>query len=509
VSSAAQASIPFESFAAGSENWVAGDRRLARRICQALLLLPLFSLILLPEYVQGLGDPETKSALYTVTVGPLRMIDVVLLVLIAVHGLAWASSRRSRMSVPKELALPGLGFVAAIAFAMIYGWLHGGNNLFFDWRGLALGVGLYGVFAMWVQSPQEADWAVRLFAGYLALRMIWIFAGFARGGGDEIVGMRIPVFDGPTLSAIVFTALLALCLSDASASRGRALTWNILSAAAYVLVLLCFRRTFWTQLGIATLLLLMLQKKRRGRKLILATLAVVIATAALGPAFYERMQSMDFTQDESAFSQGNPDHVGEVLDAWEQALQRPLMGIGLGRSFQTARIQGWKEESVMVHNAPLHVWLKYGLLGLGCYLWFHAALLRWLWSRCHRSRSRAKARFIPRFIAKAEEAAERVREADPRQLKSASDDKKKALGRWPDRLYPRSHIPATCEGVPSDPNTTTAFTAAAFCYLTAQFVVSLGFTPWPYSSLQSTTLIAFVLAVAMRGAGTWNTPRYR
>ena len=64
---------------------------------------------------------------------------------------------------------------------------------------------------MWVQTRDEADWAVRLFAGYMALRIGWIYAEFARGGGDVIVGVRIPVFDGPTLSAIVFTASLALC----------------------------------------------------------------------------------------------------------------------------------------------------------------------------------------------------------------------------------------------------------------------------------------------------------
>ena len=55
------------------------------------------------------------------------------------------------------------------------------------------------------------------------------------------------------------------------------------------------------------------------------------------------------------------------------------MGIGLGTSYPTWHIRHWKPESVMVHNAVLHVWLKYGLAGLLCYLWFHVALLRWLY----------------------------------------------------------------------------------------------------------------------------------
>ena len=283
VSFVAQASLQIQGLATGIEIAGAGYRRSARRICQALILLPLFSLVLLPEYVQGLGDPASKSALYRVTLGPLRIVDLLLLGLIAAHGVAWASSRRLRVSVPRELALPGLGFMAAIAFAMIYGWLQGGDNLFFDWRALALGVGLYGVFGMWVQSEEEAGWAVQLFAGYIALRVSLIFVDFARGGGDVIVGVRIPVFDGPTLSAAVFAAVLALCLSDTSASRGRSLLWSATGAAGYLLVLMCFRRTFWTELGVATLLLLLAQKQRRARKLLLATAAIVGVAAALGP----------------------------------------------------------------------------------------------------------------------------------------------------------------------------------------------------------------------------------
>jgi len=42
----------------------------------------------------------------------------------------------------------------------------------------------------------------------------------------------------------------------------------------------------------------------------------------------------------------------------------------------------------------------------------------------------------------------------------------------------------------------TAFMGAAFAYLAAQFAMTLGFAPWPYSELQLTTLISFILAAA-------------
>ena len=61
-----------------------------------------------------------------------------------------------------------------------------------------------------------------------------------------------------------------------------------------------------------------MQKRGRGRKLLLALGAFLAVAAMLGPAFSERVQSMDFAKGDTEFSQGNPDHVGELLDAWDQ-----------------------------------------------------------------------------------------------------------------------------------------------------------------------------------------------
>jgi len=379
--------------------------------------------------------------------------------------------------------VPGLGFLSAIVVAMIYGLLHGGVNLFFDWRALALGIGLYCVFAMWLRRPEDAHSAVSLFAGYMGLRVAFIYAAFFRGGGDEIVGVRIPVFDGPTLSAIVFTAVLAVLMSDATGDRWQKLMWMSLGAASYMLVLLCFRRTFWAELGIATALLLLIQKRRRGRKLMRAMVALAVVSAILGPAFYARLQSLDITTHESEFSQDNADHVGEVLDAWEQVQQHPVMGIGLGRSFQTLRIQDWKEESVMVHNAPLHVWLKYGLLGLAGYVWFHFALFGWLYRQQREME----------FSLEAQDPSRGTFGAKAPRLLLARDGTAEAAPLHQDN----SEAGRIVDG-PSL-RASEAWLGAALVYLAAQFVVSMGFTPWPYSSVQSATLIAFVLAVTMTG----------
>jgi hypothetical protein len=159
---------------------------------------------------------------------------------------------------------------------------------------------------------------------------------------------------------------------------------------------------------------------------------VGLAAAMLGPPFFGRLQSFEVGQTDSEFSADNADHLGDLLDGWDQVRQSPLMGVGT--SYSTWRIRNWKSESVMVHNAPIHVWLKYGLGGLICYLWFHTRLFVCLY----------------------------------RQLKFASPFQ-------------------------------AAFLPAAFAYLVAQFVVTLGFAPWPYSELQLTTLISFILAACFMG----------
>ena len=109
-----------------------------------------FSLILLPEYSQILGDPGAKSILYRGAIGPLRVVDALMLIIIATHVIIGASSRRIRLHFPRTVAAPLLGFLFAIVIATLYGWLRGGTNLFFDWRALTLGVGMYGVFATWL-----------------------------------------------------------------------------------------------------------------------------------------------------------------------------------------------------------------------------------------------------------------------------------------------------------------------------------------------------------------------
>ncbi|MFZ0312112.1 MAG: O-antigen ligase family protein [Candidatus Korobacteraceae bacterium] len=403
---------------------------------RALISCILFSIIFLPEFVRdGVSD---LSLPYAKVAGGFRFIDLAILLLVFCHVVVLGCLRGKVVRFPQPLMMPGLAFLGCIAVAIAYGHSHGGSNFFFDWRGLALGIGLYFVWSLWLRNASDVAAVLRVFAVYMAARIGLLFALYLAGYRETLAGVPIPIFDGPVLSCIVFTALLAFRYRESCRGASK-LLWSGVALAAYLFVLLCFRRTYWGELAVGTFILLLLQKRHRIRNVVLLAGMVAVAAVILGASFSSRMRSLDVTRDDSDFSADNANHVYDLIDAWYQVQQSPVMGIGVGTSYSTWHIRNWKTESVMVHNAPLHVWLKYGIAGLICYVWFHLALLRWLYRR---------------------------------------------------------------STTVTSPHPT--FLAAAFAYLTAQFAMTLGFAPWPYSELQLTTLISFILAAA--AAATSDSP---
>lgn len=397
---------------------------------RSLIFCALFSTILLPEFVHE-GNGAAGSFVYSKAAAGFRFIDLGILGLFFIHLTALACTRRHIVRFPRALVVPGLAFLFCIVAGVTYGSRHGGSNVFFDWRALALGICLFFVWAFWIRTPFYVASAMRLFATYMAMRIVILYALYLTGRGETLFGLPVPIFDGPALSAIVFTALLAFRYQESVTRSLHRHLWMALAAAACLIVLLCFRRTYWGELAIGTGTLLLLQQRQRVRNLVLIGTMLCLAAIMLGKPFAARVQSLDFMQRDGDFSADNSDHLHDLQDAWDQVRQSPLMGIGLGTAYPTWRIRNWKNESVMVHNAPIHVWLKYGAAGLICYLWFHVALLHW--------------------------------------------------------LYVRAKYAAGNRG---------AFLSVAFAYLTAQFVVTLGFVPWPYSELQLTALTSFILAAA-------------
>lgn len=371
------------------------------------------------------------SAIYDKVLGGFRWIDLFLIVAI-LGTLILSRGNRREWILPKPLLKPASLFCAAWLFSIIYGLLRGGTNVFFDWRGIALGVGLVCVFSYWIDSPFALYSAVRSVLWIFAIRAIWIFLAYASGGGvtEPFESVRTPLFDGSTLSIACFMAVLGFSFTAEETRLLQKAIFLIPSLLASALVYISLRRTFWIELFIAVLILIFPNRKLRAAAISAFSGGLILAMALFPGILMERLKSFNVLEgnDASEYAATNLDHIGDLLDAWDQIQAHPITGLGQGYAYETDRIRVWKTESWMVHNAPLHVWLRYGITGLFAYLWFHIAVFRWI-----------------------------------RQVRSNPN-------RW-----------------------IVAFGRAGFAYLVAQFIARLGFAPWPYGETQSCIAIAFIL----------------
>ena len=427
----------------------AGAARKARRSPFGwVLFLVLFSLII-PREAAGI-DSASPAWIYLKAFGDFRWIDVIVFgVLGFVAALRIGSDRFFKLHAPKDMGRWSVLLGLAIVLSMVHGSLAGGTELFFDWQGLAVGVAFMLVLYQLVRTrPGAVRVAAFALIAVLVARAAYQLATFVAGTtGVTLQGVRIPVFDGPTLSNTVFVLIAAGCIA-VGWKRGPFSARVLCGGAALlalVLVVLAFRRTYWGEAFVGLVAILLVFNKRR--------LSALLALAALGVAllpylpgeFRLRAESANpFAAEENRYTVTNDDHLNDLRDAWDVIKQDPVLGYGLGRPYETERIENWKFTSWGVHNAVLHVWLRYGALGLVSYLALHLATLRWL------------LRLSRRFHTDSFE-------------------------RW--------------------------WLIAGFSYVTATLVVSLFASPWPYGASQNSMLIlgfvgtAFALQNQLPGRG--------
>jgi O-Antigen ligase len=398
-----------------------------RRYAASVLLFLLFACLWFREFNSFDGPP---GIIYVQLWGNFRLIDAFLFGIGAIHFVLMMIGHRSWLSIPSRLRWPALLFYGALLTGSVHGRMNGGVHLFFDSREFVLAGFLIPVFAYWIRTQRELEMAVRIFSFVMLCRLAYIFIAYLLGDGvtDVIAGVRTPIFDGPTVSGIGVMALMAFRFREtATRSAGRR-CWLILTLCGYLFVLASFRRTYWGELLIGTLILLILRRRIMLKNLGLVGLVLALAVAISGPMLYQRITNLAPTSADPVYAATNLDHLNDVLDAFDHIKEHPIAGIGVGVPYQTFRIAGWKTESWGVHNAIAHVWLLYGLFGLLTYLWLHFRLFWWLKSECRKTVG--------------------------------------ALG---------------------------AFTQLTFAFAVAQFVLTVGFAPWPYGSLQNVMVTSFLL----------------
>lgn len=298
----------------------------------------------------------------------------------------WTRPRINIVGILKESHLwPWviMGWLTLIV-ALVLGIIRRANEPFADWRNFLVLAVTAVVVAKLLSGRSWRRWALTdLAIGYGVLSVvnivIWIL-----GGGVQLFDLRVPVTDGYDLSLAVLAAAVAAeswIRGFPNTTRAYALALRLTLIASTVLVLLSFRRSLWAYVVLTIIVVGFwgIRTSRAGRATAMRLLGAlgllaIIAVLALGPEkVYERVESFSPSA-ENRYTATNEDHVNDVRDALTVIATEPLLGLGIGTTYETELISEWKTESFEVHNAFIHSWLKFGLLGLITYVGFHIAL---------------------------------------------------------------------------------------------------------------------------------------
>jgi hypothetical protein len=292
-----------------------------------------------------------------------------------------------------------VGGWASLAVAIAVALATGAPELFADWRNFVLSILVILVIAPWLSGR---EWKREAF-GDLVIAYgavgTFILARWLLGGGDEIFDQRVTVFYWPHLFlmtyAAVVGAMMVLATIGTSASgwyventegsgkwTGRSASILGSTVICTIVIMLSFRRSFWLAWGVGMFVVLVVAWNRRqltSRNVMVVgvtvTIGFVVLFVAMGTdAVLDRFESF-LPSSSGDYSATNEDHVNDIVEAFRAISDEPILGVGIGRTYATPSLAHWKARSFEVHNAVLHAWLKFGLVGMIVFLGFH---LQWI-----------------------------------------------------------------------------------------------------------------------------------
>lgn len=313
------------------------------------------------------------------------MIGVVLLV----SPIAFASKRFSVVAGLKTISLwtPTVLVWVALGLAIGYGIVSGAPELFADWRNIVVLATLTTLTARWLASrPWRDQIMADLAIGYGVAGLVPLGLWLSGVGGAELFGESVPIFAYPPLFMVMFSSLVCLSLwlnGLSQMSSIRAHTIQLLALTSSFIVLVSFRRAFWAAWLVAFVVLAVYSRLRAGvTTKRLSALLLIVGLLATSVVIYVgaddvrgRLESF-VPGAENEYSSTNEDHLNDITEAIGVISEQPLTGLGIGRLYRTPSIAEWKDRSFEVHNAPVHMWLKFGLIGAIAYVWFHVAWIR-------------------------------------------------------------------------------------------------------------------------------------
>lgn len=298
---------------------------------------------------------------------------------------------KGRLHVSERSAwLLGLS-TTAVLIGIATGVYNETPSPFGDWRHLAVGV-LFA-FALWSTIIKTDRDCLRLAQIYVAIMVVYgidQLAQYASGGGEIAFYGRTTTGDHATLEFMV--AAVGISMVMLRVRRTKAL-WCAGIIVGTAVVALAFRRYAWVELATVFTAFVLLSGVNR-RRYIVSIGAVAVAclvTIALTWSALDwggRFASLDPTQTraDNVYATTNQGHIDDILDGWDQVRAHPITGLGVGVLYHPTRTARWKGDAGMVHNAPVEMWIKFGLLGVGVFFAVYFILFRDIWRRRRRQR---------------------------------------------------------------------------------------------------------------------------
>jgi hypothetical protein len=314
---------------------------------------------------------------------------------VAVLAIAFVFLRRPHAfpMIPRLRSLGLWGWIVGawitLAAALAMAIVTGAPELFADWRNFVLIIMVILVVAPWLsQRPWRREAFGDLVVAY-GVVALFILARWLLGGGTFVFDQRITVFYWPHLLLMTYAAIVGTTIFISALHREARIAWSprhvaILTSATVstIVILLSFRRSFWLAWGAGMLAVMIIAWRRRtltSRNVMTIGVTVSIGFIALFVAMgtdvvLERFASF-LPSSTSDYSATNEDHVNDLAEALRAIGREPILGHGIGRTYETPSLADWKETSFEVHNAFLHAWLKFGIAGLVVFTGFH---LQWI-----------------------------------------------------------------------------------------------------------------------------------
>jgi hypothetical protein len=115
--------------------------------------------------------------------GNFRVVDALLFGIGTIHFLLMTIVRRSWIKIPAAMSRPAAVMFCALLLGALHGRLNGGTHIFFDWREFVLAVFMIPVFAYWIRTERELLLAAKLFCSIMAVRAVYIILAYVMGGG--------------------------------------------------------------------------------------------------------------------------------------------------------------------------------------------------------------------------------------------------------------------------------------------------------------------------------------